>query len=184
MPDYYMLFSAAINQQTATSFLTQLGNLAAGNQTTKLTIAMNSPGGDVALGTTMYNAMLAMPFPVITQNIGNVDSIANIVFLGANERYACPAATFMFHGVGFQGQANERLEEKALQEKLDVVLTGHKRLSGILAARTNKLTVTQGMKLFKEQRTRDAAWAKTNGLVNDIRDFVLPSASNVLLFVQ
>lgn len=183
MAEYHMLFSAAINQQTAHAFLTQLGNLTT-QQATKLTIAMNSPGGDVALGTSMYNAMLAMSFPIITHNIGNVDSIANIIFLGGGERYACPAATFMFHGIGFEGQANERLEEKILQEKLDVVLNGHKRLSGVIATRTNKLTVPQGMKLFKEQRTRDAAWAKANGIINDIRDFVLPSASNILLFIQ
>jgi len=183
MPEYHMLFSAPINAQVANAFLMQLGNLIT-QQATKLTIAMNSPGGDVALGTAMYNGMMAMPFPIVTYNIGNVDSIANIVFLGATERYACPAATFMFHGVGFEGTANERLEEKLLQEKLDTVLNAHKRLSGVIATRTGKLTVPQGMRLFKEQRTRDSAWAKANGFIHDIRDFVLPTASNILYFVQ
>jgi len=181
--EYFMMFSAPINGQIANAFMTQLANLVAQNAT-KLIIAMNSPGGDVALGMAMYNTMLAMPFSISTHNVGNVDSIANIVFLGGSERFACPQATFMFHGIGFQGNANERLEEKALQEKLDIVLTGHKRLSSIIASRTNKLSILQGMRLFKEQRTRDAAWAKASGIVDDVRDFVYPTGSNILLFVQ
>jgi ATP-dependent Clp protease, protease subunit len=183
MAEYHMLFSAPINAAVSNAFITQLGNLIA-QRATKLTIAINSPGGDVALGTAMYNTMLAMPFPIVAHNIGNVDSIANIVFLGAGERYACSAATFMFHGVGFDGNANERLDEKRLQEKLDIVINSHKRLSNVIASRTATVSVRQGMQLFKEQRTRDSTWAKANGFISDIKDFVLPAGSNILYFVQ
>ena len=37
----------------------------------------------------VYNAMIAMPYPIITHNIGNVDSIANVIFLAGGTRYAC-----------------------------------------------------------------------------------------------
>jgi len=146
---------------------------------------MNSPGGGVVPGIAMYNQMLAMPYPIVTHNVGNVDSIANAVFVGGRERYACPASTFMFHGVGFAGNANERLEENNLKAKLDTVLADHRRISGIFAARTqDKLSVRSGMNLFKEQRTRNAQWALDNGIIADIRDFTMPAGVMVHFLVQ
>jgi ATP-dependent protease ClpP protease subunit len=112
------------------------------------------------------------------------DSIANAVFLAGNERYASPASTFMFHGVGFDGDASERLEEKNLKEKIDTVLSDHRRISEIISTRTqNRLTVRSGMNLFKEQRTRNAQWALDRGIVMAIRDFVLPAGANVQILV-
>ena len=52
-------------------------------------------------GMNLYNVMRAMPFKLITHNVGNVDSIGNAIFLAGVARYACPHSTFMFHGVGF-----------------------------------------------------------------------------------
>ena len=58
-----------------------------------------------------------MPFELITHNVGNVDSIGNVVFLAGTRRYAVPHATFMFHGVGFNAPPNQRLEEAFLKRK-------------------------------------------------------------------
>jgi ATP-dependent protease ClpP protease subunit len=58
----------------------------------------------------MYNAMRAMPYPVITHNVGNGVYITNVVFLGCGERYACPASTFMFHGVVPQTRSDGRAQ--------------------------------------------------------------------------
>jgi ATP-dependent protease ClpP protease subunit len=51
--------------------------LAAQGQTDKVTIAINSGGGEVVHGIAIYNAIRAMPYPIVTHNVGNVDSIAN-----------------------------------------------------------------------------------------------------------
>lgn len=183
MTEHHLIFSGEIHQNSANQFLSTLVNLIA-QQATKVTIAINSGGGNVVSGIAMYNAMLAMPYQIITHNVANTDSIANVVFLGGNERYACAASTFMFHGVGFAGNANERLEENLLKAKLDTVLADHKRISGIFASRTGKLSVADGMRLFKEQKTRDAGWAKNNGLIHDIREFQFPAGGNIHLLVQ
>jgi ATP-dependent protease ClpP protease subunit len=128
--------------------------------------------------------MLAMPYPITTHNIGNVDSIANVVFLGGSEGFACAPSTFMFHGVGFPGNANMRYEENILKGMLDTVLSDHRRISGIFAVRTNgRVSVQSGMRLFKEQRTRNAQWASDKGFVTDIQDFVLPAGANVNFLV-
>ena len=34
-------------------------------------------------------------------NVGQVDSSANVIFLAADERYASPHTTFLFHGMNY-----------------------------------------------------------------------------------
>ena len=183
MPDLYLYLAAEINATSANNLIQFLGNLIP-QAPTKLTIAMNCPGGNVVSGIAIYNAMLAMPFPITTHNIGNVDSIANVVFLGGSERYACPGSTFMFHGVGFPGNANTRYEENNLKSLLDTVLSDHRRISGIFATRTNgRVTIQSGMRLFKEQRTRNAQWAVDKGFATGVQDFVLPANANINFLV-
>lgn len=177
-----ILFSAPINPATANEFIAILASLAK-EDVTDLTIAMNSPGGQVISGVLLYNYMKSAPFTITTHNIGNVDSIANAVFLAGKHRRACAPATFMFHGIGFDGNASERLEEKNLQAKLDTVHADHKRISEVIASRTN-LSVEQGMELFKEQKTRDATWAKEKGIIHEIADFTFPAAGGLQLFLK
>lgn len=84
----------------------------------------------------------------------------------------------MFHGVGFNSDPVERLEEKNLLEKLDVVQAEHKRISDLIAARSG-LAVEACLALFKEQKTRDAAWAVNQGLAHDIAEFAIPAGADV-----
>ena len=180
MSESYALLTAEINPNVANNFIAFLTNQAQAG-ITKLTLAMNCPGGNTVAGIAIHNAMLAMPYDITTHNIGNVDSIATVIFLAGEERYACATSTFMFHGVGFPGKENERLEEKNLRAKLDTVISDHKRIAHLMESRT-ALSTKQGMSLLKEQRTQDSAWAKSNGLVTDIRDFVFPAGQAIQLF--
>src|SRR5262245_18550782 len=100
MSERHIVYVSEVTPQSANLFISLLIGL--GQQgTTKLVVAMNCPGGSVSSGVSIYNAMLAMPYEISSHNIGNVDSIANIIFLAGKERYACTASTFMFHGIGF-----------------------------------------------------------------------------------
>jgi ATP-dependent protease ClpP protease subunit len=177
MSEHYLMFSAAIDQNSSNNFLAYLVGLQI-EGATKLTVGMSTHGGNVVCGITMYNHMLAMPFEIETHNVGNVDSIANAVFLGGKTRYASSTATFMFHGVGFDGNANERLEEKNLLEKLDIVYAENKRISKVMSDRST-LGMDEGLELFKEQKTRDADWAKEKGIIKDIKPFIIPAGANL-----
>jgi ATP-dependent Clp protease, protease subunit len=95
---------------------------------TSLTIAISSPGGAIVNGIAAYNAVSAANFQVSTHNIVNIDSVAIVLFLVGAKRLTNSTSTFMFHGLGFDGNANERLEERNLLEKLDVIRSDHKRI--------------------------------------------------------
>ena len=182
MPEQYALFTKAINPASAKELIDFMVAQAAA-KIDRLTLAISSAGGQVPSGIAVYNLMLAMPYEVVTHNVGNVDSITNVIFLGGRTRYTNAAGMFVFHGVGFDITQNVRLEEKYLSERLDSVLSDHKRMSAIINSRTgNKLSLEQGLELFKEQRARDATWAHANGLVSSIREFAVPAGVNVQLF--
>ncbi len=133
-------------------------------------------------GMNLSNVIRAMPFNLTTHNVGNVDSIGNVIFLAGQKRYASPHSTFMFHGVGFDSQATERFEEKVLRERLDSVQADQRRIGSIIVERT-RLQQSAVKKLFLEAQTKDAAYAISCGIVDEIRDVKIPPGSPILSLV-
>ena len=130
----------------------------------------------------LYNVMRAMPFHLTTHNVGNVDSIGNAVFLAGEKRYACAHSTFMFHGVGIDLPAQMRLEEKILQEKLDAILADQKRIGSVIEERT-RIEKDAVADLFREAKTKDAAFAVGCGIIDEIRDVKIPPGAPIYSLV-
>jgi len=59
----------------------------------------SSNGGSVNAGIALYNFLRALPVEIIMHNTGSIDSIATVIFLAADKRYAALHSTFLFHGV-------------------------------------------------------------------------------------
>lgn len=133
-------------------------------------------------GINLYNVMRAMPFKLTTHNVGNVDSIGNAIFLAGEARYACPHSTFMFHGVGFDSGPGVHLEEKTLTERLASLLADQKRIGSIIAERTN-IDPAQIEALFREATTKDAAYAISTGIVDEVKDIEIPAGAPVISLV-
>jgi ATP-dependent Clp protease protease subunit len=179
--EHCLVFAAAVNQNSANALIAYLIDLHVAGAT-KATIAISSPGGNVVNGIAIYNTLLAVNYEVTTYNIGNVDSIANIIFLAGRTRFSSLNATFMFHSVGFEGNSNERLEEKNLLEKLDVIKSDHNRISSIISNRSG-LSTRACVNLFKKQATRNTEWAVKNGIANSVGEFKIPTHGNVKYLV-
>ena len=176
MTDHCLIFSAPVSPQSTNQLLAHLVDLQVSGATS-LTIAVSSPGGAIVNGIAAYNALSSAQFQVSTHNIGNIDSIVIVLFLGA-KRLTNSTSTFMFHGVGFDGNANERLEERNLLEKLDVIRPDHKRISSIIAQKTS-LSIHEAETLFKQQSTRDATWSVKNRFADEIDEFKMPAHRNI-----
>jgi ATP-dependent Clp protease, protease subunit len=177
----YISFSAEINTKTTESLLAVVAD-----QVTKgaqeIYLLLSTPGGSVMNGINLYNVLRGLPCKIITHNVGNVNSIGNTVFLAGEERYACSNATFMFHGVGFDAKDGTRFEEKSLKERLDGLLQDQKRIGDIIAARTT-LGQSEIGGLFLEAQTKDATYARANGIIHDIRDVQIPKGTPILQLV-
>lgn len=180
-PVVYVSFSAEIDTKTTESLIAVMSNCV-NSKVQSVYLLLSTPGGSVMCGLNLYNVLKGMPFELITHNVANVDSIGNAVFLAGSRRYATPSATFMFHGVGFNLQQNERYEEKQLRERLDGVLSNQQRIGQIISQRTT-LSETEIEALFREAQTKDATYAINKGIVHEIRDVQIPAGSTMLSLV-
>jgi ATP-dependent Clp protease protease subunit len=180
-PEVYVSFSAEINPNTTETLLGAMANCAT-QGVPKVTLCLSTPGGGVMLGMNIYNMLRAMPFQLVTHNVGNVDSVGNVIFLAGEERFACPNSTFMFHGVGFECPTGTRFEEKGLREHLDGILADQKRIGAVIEEHST-LTTDQIEALFLEARTKDANYAVDAGIVNAIKDVDVPAGIPVISLV-
>lgn len=179
-PVVYVAFSAEINPNTSESLISVMSNLI-NQRVPQVYLLFSTPGGTVMNGMNLYAFLRGVPFDLIVHNVGNVDSIGNAIFLAGQTRYACPQATFMFHGVGFD-QHPGRLEEKILRERLGSVLSDQRRIGEVIEQRTN-LRRREVAKLFREAQTKNATQAVRCGIIHDIRDVQIPAGGPVISLV-
>lgn len=172
VPLQYIIYTSEVTPASAKALLTACAGCVAQN-TQSVYLLISTPGGDVREGMALYNALRGMPFDLTTHNIANVDSIGNVIFLAGEHRYACPSATFMFHGVGFNVE-KVRLERKNLQEMMDGVDADTTRMSAIIAGRGAFPTPAEVNDLFLQASTKDAIYAQQHGLIHNIRDVQIP----------
>ena len=176
----FVSFTAEISQTTSESLLGLCANLATQRVGT-VYLLLSTPGGSVSSGITIYNTLRAMPFKLVTHNTGSVNSIGNAVFLAGEERYACPNATFMFHGVGLDVQ-NRRFEQKDLRETLGMIVAEQTKIGAVITERT-KISADEVGQLFLEAVTRDPDYARDKGIIQEIRDVQIPPGVPVHQFV-
>lgn len=177
MTEHCLLLSSPIDGGVCATIVQYANSLAVGGAT-KLTLAISSPGGSVNAGVTIYNVLRAAPFTVVTHNIGNVDSIATVIFLAGDERYANLASSFMFHGVAANPNNGIRLDEAGLEETLASVKSDNSRIAQIIAERS-ALEAEECVHLIKAQHTRGPTWAAEVGFIHDIREFAFPPGADV-----
>jgi len=180
-PLVYVSFSAEIVPATTETLIAVMSNCVNLNVQT-VYLLLSTPGGNVMNGITLYNHLKGMPFKLITHNVGNVDSIGNVVFVAGEERYATETATFMFHGVGFNSPQGQRFEERDLRERLDGILKDQKRIGMVISHHT-KLSEQEIARLFLEAQTRDAQFAVDKGIIHEIREVNIPPGTPVISLV-
>jgi ATP-dependent Clp protease protease subunit len=174
----YVNLSAAINQPTSQgvmSFLTEQVN----KGEKEFYFLFASPGGAVRDGINLYNFLRSLPAKIIMHNIGVVDSIANVVFLAAEDRYANPVSSFLFHGVGFDITQSARLEEKDLRERLTTIQRDQRLIAEVIAERT-KLEQEEIMGMFLEAKTRTPNEAREVGIIQDVKSASIPKGSQII----
>lgn len=84
----------------------------------------------------------------------------------------------MFHGVAISTQGSPAVDVKWLRERLASLNADEKRIGSVIEQRT-RIPHRQVQALFREQRTKDAAYAVSHGIVDEIRDVNIPAGSPV-----
>ena len=174
----YITFFDSISDITVKAAMAAICELIDREKPDILYFLFSSPGGDVYPGITLFNFLRALPVNVIMHNIGNIDSIANIVFLAADTRYACVHSSFLLHGI-IWNVVQPSLTKGQLCEIIDGINQYELRISGIITERSN-LTAEEMKMWFAQGETKTADFALSRGIVCEIKDPMIPKGAKVL----
>ena len=173
-------FSSEISPSTASALQAALGN-SVNNGHDEIHLFLSTPGGSVQEGITIYNFIRSLAVPVITYNVGGVNSIGNVVFQAAERRVSAIVSSFMFHGVGFNIQ-NARLEMKHLQERMQGIKSDQSLIADIMVRHT-KLERDEVDRLFLEMAYLTANEAMKCGITDEVADIHLPKGMPILQLI-
>ena len=128
-----IFITGAIDDTVAASVCMQLLFLEADNPKKEIAMYINSPGGDVTSGLSIYDTMQFIRPPVSTTVMSQAASMGSLLLAaGAKDmRFALPNARVMVHqpSGGFQGQVTDILiharEVEGLRKRLNEIYVRH-----------------------------------------------------------
>lgn len=99
-------FIAPINPQTVSVLQQEILNIVSTENIDEFCIKFSSTGGNLNAGFQLYSFLRSMKTPITMINTSNVDSIAVIVYLAAQKRYALSNSKFLLHGFDWTFPSN------------------------------------------------------------------------------
>ena len=165
LKDRIIMLSGEINDAVASSIVAQLLFLEAEDPDKDIYLYINSPGGVITSGFSIYDTMNYIKPDIVTICIGQAASMgAFLLTCGTTgKRYALPSSRIMIHQPlgGAQGQATD-IEIQAKE-----ILRLKKYLNKIMAERTGK-TVRTIEKDTERDFFMSAEEAKEYGLIDEV----------------
>ncbi|MBT5541585.1 MAG: ATP-dependent Clp endopeptidase proteolytic subunit ClpP [Gammaproteobacteria bacterium] len=161
-----------IEDHMANLIIAQMLFLESENPEKDISLYINSPGGAITAGLSIYDTMQFIKPNVSTICIGQAASMGAILLAGGakGKRYSLPNSRVMIHQPisGYQGQASD------IDIHAKEVLSLRSRLNGILAKHTRK-TVKQIAKDTDRDNYMDPEQSKEYGLI----DVIISDRNNI-----
>jgi ATP-dependent protease ClpP protease subunit len=138
MADSQFYLVGMIGAQTVPALIQSVSDRV-GKGARSVLLAISSPGGNIYWGVTAYNFLRGLGIEVITHNVGQVDSVAAVIYSAGDRRLSVPDARFVIHGVSltFEG-TNVMVSEKDLRSRITMLERDRDTIASILATRTGK----------------------------------------------
>jgi ATP-dependent Clp protease protease subunit len=174
----YILFQAGVNPQSAGQLLAAITN-AINSQFTEITILISSPGGNIFQGMNIATLIKASPVPITIHNVGQIDSIAGVIYAAGAKRLAQKNSSFLFHGVKIGFAANVEITEQQLAENLATL----KRDRENIAKNISEYSGVGHEKIDTMMRDGviiSAQEAKELGIVHEIIEAKIPNGVQVI----
>ena len=163
--DRIVMLTEEVNDTSASLVVAQLLYLEGQDPTKDISLYINSPGGSVTAGMSIYDTMQYIKCDVSTICLGMAASMGAFLLAGGakGKRFALPHSTIMIHqpSGGAQGQATE------IQIVADHIAQTKRTLNELLAANTG-----QPIEVVERDTDRDnymtAEEAKAYGLIDGV----------------
>ena len=154
-----------IDDHSANLIVAQLLFLESENPKKDISLYINSPGGVVSAGLSVYDTIQYIQPDVTTLCIGQAASMGALLLAGGavGKRFSLPNSKVMIHQPlgGFQGQASD------IEIHTKEILEIRQRLNGILSTHTGQ-TIEQVAKDTERDNFMTAEAAKDYGLIDEI----------------
>jgi len=165
LKDRIIMLSGEVNDQVASSIVAQLLFLEAQDPDKDIYFYINSPGGVITSGLSMFDTMNYIKPDIVTICIGQAASMGAFLLASGTKgkRYALPHARIMIHqpSGGAQGQSTDiQIQAKEIQRLKDT-------LNEILAEKTGK-TVKRIEKDTERDYFMSSAEALEYGLIDKV----------------
>ncbi|MGC2273841.1 MAG: ATP-dependent Clp protease proteolytic subunit [Candidatus Sulfotelmatobacter sp.] len=152
---------------------------AASNAGHSVYLIISSGGGNVFEGLSIAAFMKTLPIQITTHNIGQTDSIANVIFAAGSARFANTHASFLFHGVSMHYEKQDLIEAQ-LQEQAQQIKRLRESIAIAFATYTG-LPIADAQALMVSGATiLSAAEALSKAVIHEIRDAAIPPGSQVV----
>ena len=167
----YLGFNAAIDRKAAEQLVMLVADLKR-NDFREINICISSVGGLLDHTYYAFNMLEAIDIEILTWNVGNIQSAANMLYLCGDRRFAAPGSTFFFHQTGYDPPSG-RITEPYLSERLKAVQYDDNRSAEIIASKTGRplhdVRTWQNTELVMDTDT-----AIAHGLVHEVRPLRIP----------
>jgi ATP-dependent Clp protease protease subunit len=173
----YIVFTADVQTTQAAKLrdaLTKASN--AGND---IYLIISSGGGNVFEGLSIGAFMKALPVKVTTHNIGQIDSIASVIFAAGATRYANTNCSFLFHGVSMHYERQDFIESQ-LEEQYRSVKRLRESIAAAFVAYTGLSIADTEALMISGATILSANEALTKAIIHEIRDAAIPAGSQVI----
>ncbi len=169
----YITFVGGIDKPLVNKFIAFCNNAVQEHRPDELYFLIASNGGDVDSGFVLYNYLTALHggLKLTMHNIGNIDSIANVIFLSGQDRFASPNASFHFHGVSMS--VTGPMNRNALKEHLSRCENMENRIITTISARS-KLSEPALEQLLSQGEGKNAGFALEQGIISEVKAPALP----------
>lgn len=172
----YINFFDGIDPHKVNKFIQFTTDVIKQHNPTELYFFIASNGGDVDSGFVLYNFLVSLQgrLKITMHNTGTIDSIANVIFMGGQNRFAAPNASFLFHGVSMNlgGGQNRTALKEALSR-----LEGMENRIATTVSKHSKLTEAELTALFQQGEGKDVNFALEKEIIKEIKVPSVPNGS-------
>ena len=163
---------------------TQAGKLRAAitdaaNTGDEIYLLISSNGGNVTEGLNIAAYMRTLPVHITTHNVGQTDSIANVIFSAGARRYANTNASFLFHGVSMHYERVDFIESQ-LEEQYKIVKRLRENIATVFATYTGISVIDAEALMISGATILNAQEALTKTIIHEVRDAAIPPHTRIV----
>ena len=146
---------------------------------TEIRFHFSSEGGSTSLGFALFNFLRSLALPIIMHNVGNIESMAVIVYLAASRRLTCNNSRFLIHPLHFGFVGIAAADHSRILEWGQGLDSDAERYAKIFDNQTLNSIKPIKVKehLFGHAAIIDGAGAVAGGIAHEICDASIPEGA-------